>query len=49
MAMLKPYSEGRFSTVAASALALCNVLYALIAITSIIAFGDTLEVRHLLL
>ncbi len=45
MSMLKPYTERRFSGVVATALMLCNVLYALIAVTAIMAFGDTLEVR----
>ena len=37
MSVLKPYSQHRFSLVTALSLTLCNVLYSLIAITSIIA------------
>ncbi len=43
MAVLKPYSERRFSQMTALSLTLCNVLYALIAATCLAAFGEGLQ------
>jgi hypothetical protein len=43
MSVLKPFSERNFRLMSALSLTICNVLYALIAITSIIAFGEDLQ------
>ena len=43
MTVLRPYTKQRFSLVTALSLITCNVLYSLIAVTSLIAFGDNLQ------
>ena len=43
MTVLRPYSKQRFGLMTALSLTLCNILYTLIAVTSIAAFGDDLQ------
>ena len=41
--VLRPFTKQRFSLMTALSLITCNVLYSLIAITALIAFGDDLQ------
>jgi len=43
MMVLRPFTQKRFSLMTAISLITCNVLYSLIAVTSLVAFGDDLQ------
>ena len=43
MSVLRPFSRRRFGLLTCLSLCICNALYVLIALTSIIAFGDDLQ------